>query len=203
MAGLSIRVPPPPKTRKSTDYKVGVYVRNSLHTHYFQSSGKIAANVQGPDGTPCEVLQVAAPAGGKVVSFDVIRFGLMPLVPGPESSDTNVVYLDGQVDVEEQTALDGVRKWYRVSGHYRYAFLRPVFTASTTGLPFGVKPIDRDNPTDMVLPPEAFVDTMRPLVTAPATVLGGAAGSLASAPTVAPGDDINRIRKLVPKPPRL
>ncbi len=203
MADLNITLPPPSRTRQSGDYQLGVYARNSLITRYVQTSGKMAVAVQGPDGTPCEVLQVSAPYGAKIVKFDVIRFGLMPLVPGPESSDSNVVYITGEVDVEEQTGLDGIRKWYRVSGWYFYTFLRPVFTASATGLPFGVKPIDRDNPADMVLPPEAFVDTMRPLTTqGVGTVLGGAAGSLASTASVAPGDDINRIRKLVPKNPR-
>ncbi len=200
MADLNITIPPPSRTRQSGDYQLGVYARNSLITRYVQTSGKMAVAVQGVDGTPCEVLQVSAPYGAKIVKFDVIRFGLMPLVPGPEASDANVVYLTGEVDVEEQTGLDGIRKWYRVSGWYLYAFLKPVFTAS--GLPFGVKPIDRDNPPDMVLPPEAFVDTMRPLTAAVGSVLGGSAGSLASPANAAPGDDLNRIRKLVPKNPR-
>lgn len=205
MPPFSLTAQTTPKSRQSADDMVGVYLRREYIHRFIHRSGKLSVPVAGPDGTPCEIVQVSAPYGMKITKLDYIRFGLMPLVPGPEGSDPNVVYLGGEVDLENQTGNDGVRKWYRVSGFYYYALLKPVFTAS--GLPFGVSPSDRDDPKDMVLPPEAFVDTMKPLATAvsavgPTGLLGGNAGSFPESPGIAPGDDLNRIKKLVPKAPR-
>lgn len=193
--------------RFTGDYQVGAYVADDVDVDFWHESGKLAVPIAAVSGNQ-EVIQWSAPFGGKVVTFEVVRFGLMPLVPGPESSDANVVYLRGRVKLKTQISLNGSDYWYGVAGYYMYAFLAPVFTAS--GLPFGVHVTDRTDPRDLVLPPDAFVDTMKPLPTVqPAIVgsvtaglLGGGAGSSVVQPGLAPGDDLNRIRKLVQKPPR-
>lgn len=181
---LNLNPLPPRKTRQSADYQVGLYVRNMVVTRTTYESGKLVVPVAGQSGTPCEVVQVSAPHGGRLVTFDIAKFGLQPLVPGIESSDPNVVHVRSQVEQEEQVAEDGVRRWFHVWGWHLYAFLKSL-VPGTDPLPFGCHTTDRTDPADNVLPPEAFVDVRAPL-------LG----------KMAPGDDPNRLRKLIQKGPK-
>ncbi len=149
--------------RFTGDYQLGLYGENRMGTTYFQDSGQLALAVQGVAGTACEIVNVDAPSGGKLVQFQVTRFGLMPLFPGVEKSDPNVIYLCGQVYVDAPAVtMDENRYWYGVSGWYAYAFLKPL-TFGVDPLPMGATTIDRTDPTLNVLPAAAAVDMQKPL----------------------------------------
>lgn len=180
----NIKPLPIPLTRFTGDSLIGLYLGDEEVTTYAHDTGQLAADVQGPAGTPCEIVQTAAPSMSKLVAFDVIRLGLLPLIPGPESGDSNQVYLQGEVNLRKQLTLDGKKYVYQAWGWYLYTFKRPL-TFGTDPLPLGSNVIDRTDPAKNVLPAAAFVDRERPLQG-----------------RRSPGDDRAVFKKLAPAPPR-
>lgn len=149
----------PPTTRLTQDAQYGIYLTNSQVTVYAYNTGKTALPVAAADGTSAEIVQRHAKSGGKAVFFALERYGLMPLIPGVEESDSNIVFMGGHVAVSAPAiTMDGYTYTYRVEGRYFYAFKVPVWVDTTTGLPMGSTTIDRTPPSQNVLPAALFVD---------------------------------------------
>src|SRR5438045_7280278 len=73
------------------------YTTYSMSVTYLNVQGRIQTPVAGPPGTPCEVIQVSAPTGVKVVSWTAARDGAVPTVPDPATVDPNNILLSYQI----------------------------------------------------------------------------------------------------------
>lgn len=182
------QLPPLPvlSNRFTGDYFVGTYTHNHTVYRYRYASGNLMQQVQGPAGTAAEVVNTDAPAGGLLVTFEVVRYGLMPLVPGVITSDSNVVLLDGDIALEMQLAQNGKDYWFGCAGAYAYGYKVPVWVTSAGGLPFPVTTVDKTDPANApVLPQVAFVDIQKARKGQPAA-----------------GDSAAVLQQLVPKKPQ-
>lgn len=120
--------------------------------------------------TPCEVIQLAAPSGRKVVKWTAERADDWPLCPDKDTRDSNDVFLRAEITGAAKDLLPNMKDYvHRVTGIYWYALKRPVGPGDA--LAFGAVPAFKANVRDGVMPASRFVQD---IITNPAGSGGGA-----------------------------
>lgn len=140
----------------SPDNDTAPYRYCNIRTRYRWWSGKKMLSVAGPPGTPAEIVQVAAPRGRKIVTFDVVRDRLPPEVPGVEADTPLQTFLAGWLQTTgPDLQADGQVYQWRTRGKWVYALVLPVTPAEGYPAPSG--PYTSTQPSQNFVGPQYFV----------------------------------------------
>jgi hypothetical protein len=102
-------------------------IAGDVSTSTLQAGGAPGANAQTAPPATCVLVRLSKPWGKLVVRFDIVRRRLQPVIPAPESDDSNRILLSARVIQQGPIPLpDGVNQEYRVRGKYIFALLAPI-----------------------------------------------------------------------------
>lgn len=119
------------------------YLVQQLVVDYYGDEGLLqvavgAPFVSGGEKVPCKIVRTHAPIMRKLVTYNYVRIGVIPVVPPPETDDPNLVLLEHRRlfwgSWQEGTAIPR----YARSGEYEYAMRVPLTTNDV--MPFGRNP---------------------------------------------------------------
>jgi hypothetical protein len=108
----------------------------------------------------CQVVQLSAPCGKKVVSWVVKRSNAPPVCPSPDPGTPNEVLAHGEVTVMAPVLHeDGETESFAVAGVFTYLMAVPVWLLD--GLPMGTTPFDTTPAANNVFPGQLFVTALQ------------------------------------------
>lgn len=125
---------------------------------YEEITGLYGSPVAGPIGTPADVVRLHAPMMLKHLDFTARRIGAKPLMPSTNTGNANDCLLRKVVSACFPGGMVSGEQVWTVTG--RYTFLMRLPAASTDVLPIGSAPNDLTSPSQNVLTPSDFSDTL-------------------------------------------
>lgn len=119
------KLSPEAATSAYVDATDGVYDGYKVVCHYHHDEGVTVCRSM-RKGTPGQKIRLSAEGMRLVVEWTARRTGGLPVIPDPQITDGNAVYISGTISPESmELAGDGTSAVYTISGIYNYEFLDP------------------------------------------------------------------------------
>jgi len=145
--------PPPPVLVQR-----GKYFEYAISKVIHDASGLALNIIQGPPGTPADVVRPCAPSGWVEIRWISKRRGLPPIIPSRDMGCPNEVYLDGWVSGAVPSRLLGGTPCWMVEGYYRYGLQIPYGEGDTITL--GALPYLDESPNQNQIVPAQWSKTI-------------------------------------------